>query len=432
MDTYFDRLQPSTLSFIAECAFPESLIALSNLSPTLDTLLLEQRFKHFSARNELIVEDVACHPLATRLALHVNKIANVPSWKVMLDPNTLLAACKRLTNLKELVLTSHSFYPLRLIDELFIRALLNQQPGIERLTFINSAIRDANLSKGLKKLKVGNYREGAVEALRGRFTPQYRVQTVPQEVLSILTEFLPPQDYPTLGAIFPSLDSILLNKALKSYLSHPSNQRSFGVVMDDAAAEFPLADRLELIVEPSQEKYFRSVQFDDLINLIYELPNLKYLTIISSNFHCDPNLFRHLVQTNPEMVEIVVKKADFSNFELCEMLTTFRHLEVLRVYCEDESTFVNPKTANLLLNHPTLRRLEFPAVRSGDLSDEAALALTRSRLDDIPGLGPVKKRALLTHFGSLAQIAEASPEALTQVKGITPALADEIRRWLNR
>lgn len=53
-----------------------------------------------------------------------------------------------------------------------------------------------------------------------------------------------------------------------------------------------------------------------------------------------------------------------------------------------------------------------------------------SQLDAIPGIGPVKRRALLKAFGSVAGICEATEEALTQVPGISPALAAEIKRHL--
>ncbi|MCX5833932.1 MAG: excinuclease ABC subunit UvrC, partial [Deltaproteobacteria bacterium] len=40
---------------------------------------------------------------------------------------------------------------------------------------------------------------------------------------------------------------------------------------------------------------------------------------------------------------------------------------------------------------------------------------TRSLLDDIPGVGPKRKKALLSHFGDIAGIREASPEELAAV-----------------
>ncbi len=50
----------------------------------------------------------------------------------------------------------------------------------------------------------------------------------------------------------------------------------------------------------------------------------------------------------------------------------------------------------------------------------------RSALDDIPGLGEVKAKALVKHFGSVKAIKAASPEELQAVPGIGPALAATI------
>ena len=44
-----------------------------------------------------------------------------------------------------------------------------------------------------------------------------------------------------------------------------------------------------------------------------------------------------------------------------------------------------------------------------------------SVLDDIPGIGPMKRKALLTHFGSLKKVEIASGDELRQVKGISEA-----------
>ncbi len=56
----------------------------------------------------------------------------------------------------------------------------------------------------------------------------------------------------------------------------------------------------------------------------------------------------------------------------------------------------------------------------------------RSGLEEIPGVGPKRRRALLSHFGSLARLRAAGPEAISAVPGITPALAAEIQAFLNR
>src|SRR5271155_2688204 len=58
-------------------------------------------------------------------------------------------------------------------------------------------------------------------------------------------------------------------------------------------------------------------------------------------------------------------------------------------------------------------------------------ARLRSVLDDIEGIGPVRRRALLRHFGSLRRIREASIEQLALVKGVSRELAAEVRRYLD-
>jgi len=58
-------------------------------------------------------------------------------------------------------------------------------------------------------------------------------------------------------------------------------------------------------------------------------------------------------------------------------------------------------------------------------------ARLRSVLDDIEGIGPTRRKALLRHFGSLRKIREASLEDLAAVKGVNLELATEIRRHLD-
>jgi excinuclease ABC subunit C len=58
-------------------------------------------------------------------------------------------------------------------------------------------------------------------------------------------------------------------------------------------------------------------------------------------------------------------------------------------------------------------------------------ARLRSVLDDIEGIGPVRRRALLRYFGSLRRIREATVEQLASVKGVNLDLAAEIRRHLD-
>ncbi|MFW5474229.1 excinuclease ABC subunit UvrC [Knoellia sp. CPCC 206450] len=57
-------------------------------------------------------------------------------------------------------------------------------------------------------------------------------------------------------------------------------------------------------------------------------------------------------------------------------------------------------------------------------------AMTNSALDGIPGLGEVKRKALLKQFGSVKRIRAASAEDLVEVPGIGRSLAEVIQREL--
>jgi excinuclease ABC subunit C len=50
-------------------------------------------------------------------------------------------------------------------------------------------------------------------------------------------------------------------------------------------------------------------------------------------------------------------------------------------------------------------------------------ALTTSELDDVPGLGPARRAALLRHFGSVKKIAGASVDEIAELPGFGPRLA---------
>lgn len=54
-----------------------------------------------------------------------------------------------------------------------------------------------------------------------------------------------------------------------------------------------------------------------------------------------------------------------------------------------------------------------------------------SILDDIKGVGPARRKALMQHFKEIGKIKEASLEELISVKGITPQVAEEIYRFFH-
>jgi len=53
-------------------------------------------------------------------------------------------------------------------------------------------------------------------------------------------------------------------------------------------------------------------------------------------------------------------------------------------------------------------------------------AAIHSRLDDIPGIGPMRKKALLKHFGSIKRIREAGADEISSVSGFSLELAERV------
>jgi excinuclease ABC subunit C len=53
-------------------------------------------------------------------------------------------------------------------------------------------------------------------------------------------------------------------------------------------------------------------------------------------------------------------------------------------------------------------------------------------LDDLPGIGPSRKRALLAHFGSPEAVLGASKEELQAVAGMPAKVARDMHTYLHR
>ena len=60
-----------------------------------------------------------------------------------------------------------------------------------------------------------------------------------------------------------------------------------------------------------------------------------------------------------------------------------------------------------------------------------AQAQTKSVFDDMPGIGPARKRALLRVFGSARQLRNATLDEISAVPGISRVLAQKIREYLD-
>ena len=104
-----------------------------------------------------------------------------------------------------------------------------------------------------------------------------------------------------------------------------------------------------------------------------------------------------------------------------------------------EEVFVPGRRTPVVLDHSTpelqlLQRLRDEAHRFAISHHRIRRdkAMTRSLLDELPGIGPARKRALLAHFGSPDAVLAASREELQVVPGLPPKLGRELHGRLHR
>jgi len=104
-----------------------------------------------------------------------------------------------------------------------------------------------------------------------------------------------------------------------------------------------------------------------------------------------------------------------------------------------EEIFVPGRRAPLVLDHSTpelqlLQRVRDEAHRFAITHHRGRRdkAMTSSLLDGLPGIGPARKRALLTHFGSPEAVVAASSEELQTVPGLPSKVGRDVHAYLHR
>jgi len=122
-------------------------------------------------------------------------------------------------------------------------------------------------------------------------------------------------------------------------------------------------------------------------------------------------------------------------------LTEFRDLGVTVVSLAKriEEVFLAGRSAPLIMDHDTPELQLLQRVR--DEAHRFAIefhrgrrdrAMTRSALDELPGVGPARKRLLITHFGTPDRVMEAGREELEAVPGLPGKVARDIHWQLHK
>ncbi|MFI4989637.1 MAG: excinuclease ABC subunit UvrC [Solirubrobacterales bacterium] len=116
-----------------------------------------------------------------------------------------------------------------------------------------------------------------------------------------------------------------------------------------------------------------------------------------------------------------------------------RGVAVISLAKRIEEVFIPARRAPLVLDHSTpelqlLQRVRDEAHRFAITHHRGRRdkAMTSSLLDELPGVGPARKRALLAHFGSPESVVSASSEELQAVPGLPAKTARELYAYLHR
>ncbi|HMD58125.1 MAG TPA: excinuclease ABC subunit UvrC [Solirubrobacteraceae bacterium] len=116
-----------------------------------------------------------------------------------------------------------------------------------------------------------------------------------------------------------------------------------------------------------------------------------------------------------------------------------RGVAVISLAKRIEEVFLPGRASPLVLDHATpalqlLQRVRDEAHRFAITHHRTRRdrAMTTSLLDELPGIGPARKRALLAHFGSPEAVVAASSEELAAVPGVPAKVGRELFGHLHR
>jgi excinuclease ABC subunit C len=175
---------------------------------------------------------------------------------------------------------------------------------------------------------------------------------------------------------------------------------------------------------PSDDRAFDADAPDDATA---ELPGIDPLTGRPRRFAYPPQLV--VVdggQPQVNAVAAVLSDLGITDVALCGLA---KRLEEVWLPGEDFPVIL-PRTSEALY---LLQRVRDEAHRFAITfhRQRRSKRMTASALDNIPGLGETRRKALLRHFGSLKRLGQATPEEIAEVHGIGRRTAEAVLAALN-
>ena len=188
--------------------------------------------------------------------------------------------------------------------------------------------------------------------------------------------------------------------------------------------------------EPARKEYrhfrIRTVEGADDFASLYETLKRRYAHALQEKESGEGNRFSDLpdlilIDGGPQQLRFARQAILDLNLEPPVMFGLAEKREEIWLPGAEEPILLDHSTPELQL----AQRIRDEAHRFGiihhrGLREKASL---HSRLEDIPGIGPARRKELLKAFGSLKAIREADLEALAGVRGMNRTAAEAVRAW---
>lgn len=283
--------------------------------------------------------------------------------------------------------------------EILLPCTLQEAAALEEILAIKLHVPERGEKKGLVAMAQVN--------AESTFNKEKDIQNLREKSLAELQERLHLIRYPFLIECFDNsnlsgTEPVSAVVAFKDGVRDPSRFRKFKIKSAEASDDYGMMH------EVLTRRYKRAKEEGDLPDLIIIDGGKGHLNVALK-------VLDALEIATADVIGIAKEEGRHDRGLTQEQIFLKDHSNPLRL---------QPHSAALYL----LQKIRDEAHRAaiGYQKKRRSKALIRSALDVIPGIGPAKKKALLTHFKSVAAIAKASQEELCQVKGITPPLAHKI------
>ena len=187
--------------------------------------------------------------------------------------------------------------------------------------------------------------------------------------------------------------------------------------------------------EPAKKEYrhfrIRTVEGADDFRSLYETLNRRYAHAMKdqeeggNRFAELPDLI--LIDGGPQQLRFARQAILDLGIEPPAMFGLAERLEEIWLPEAEEPILLDHRTPELQL----VQRIRDEAHRFGIIHHRTLRqkASIHSRLEEIPGIGPARRKELLKAFGSLKAIRVADTESLAGVKGMNRAAAEAVRAW---